>query len=294
MPEGDTIHQSRLQVAPVLEGYRLEEFWARKIRGHRPRAGQLVEGIRVHGKHLLIDFDRQLSLRVHLGMGGYWRTMGPGSAGLADRNPKLRLVMVTEAGTARCYSAPAVETFLRSDSLSPLANLGPDLVVAAPDRDEVVAMAIRRARLRCKPEEYIADVLLNQEVAAGIGNVYKSEVLFLVGVHPLRALGSLSDDQLLALYTEASRLLHLHSQPGNAYRITTTARPRIDGEDVVSIGRRPAGGVPRHFVYERWRAPCLRCHTPIRRTYEGRLGRSTYWCPSCQPAPLSEGTPASG
>ncbi len=289
MPEGDTIHQSRLQVTPVLVGYRVDQFWARKIRGHRPRTGQLVEEIRVHGKHLLIDFDRRLSLRVHLGMGGFWRTSVSPSTPPRHRDPKLRLEILTEAGVVRCYSAPAIETFIRDSELSPLANLGPDLVVSPAERDQVVTSAVRRARLRCKPVEVMADVVLDQEVAGGIGNVYKSEVLFLAGVHPLSPLGSVSDASLTEIYAAASRLLYLHSQPGNAFRVTTASRPRFDGLPVERSIRRPVGGLPRHYVYERWRAPCLRCHTPVRRTYDGRLGRSSYWCPTCQPlSPAAE------
>ncbi len=283
MPEGDTIHQARLRVAPVLEGHRVELFWARKIRGYRPRSGQLIEELRVHGKHLLIDFDRRLSLRVHLGMGGYWRTSTTRAAEGARRDPKLRLEIQTEAGVARCYSAPVVETFVRDEDMSPLVNLGPDLAVGPDDRPAIVDVAVRRARLRSRSGELMADVVLDQEIAAGIGNVYKSEVLFICGVHPLTPLELVSDEQLVEVYATASELLHLHSQPGNAYRVTTAARPQLSTSTGTQPARRPLGRLPRHFVYERWRAPCLRCLTPVRRTYEGRLGRSSYWCPTCQP-----------
>lgn len=276
MPEGDTLQQARLQILPILEGQRLEYFWARKLRGYRPRAGHLVHEIRVHGKHLLIDFDRKLSLRVHLGMGGYWRVADRSTADSQRQSPTLRLELRTATGSARCFSAPGVETFIREADITPLSNLGPDLVVPSEQADGLAATAKRRARLRCSQDELIADVLLDQQVAAGIGNVYKSEVLFLSGVHPLTPLGLVSDEELQALYLRAAKLLFVHSQPGNAFRVTTSTRP--SGER-----RSPMAGLPRHHVYGRWRGPCLRCQSPIRRSYDGRLGRSSYWCPTCQP-----------
>lgn len=291
MPEGDTLQQARLRVLPVLEGFRLEYFWAKKLRGYRPRPGQEIEQVRVHGKNLLVDFDRGLTLRVHLGMGGYWRTSQLNESRTRGREPTLRLELSTAKGVARCYSAPGVETFVRSEraetneaacegrALTPLTNLGPDLAVDSRDRKRTVAVAVKRARLRCTPHDLMADVLLDQQVAAGIGNVYKSEVLFLAGIHPLTPLGLVSDSELSDAYSIGAELLFVHSQPGSAFRVTTPARPTISGAE---NRRRPMGGINRHYVYGRWRSPCYRCQSPIDRSYAGRLGRSSYWCPRCQ------------
>ncbi len=286
MPEGDTVHLARQRVAPVLEGRTLDRFWAGKLRGHRPRVGQHIEAVRVHGKHLLIDLDRELTLQVHLGMAGYWSV----PAGVGDdeetfarfrRNPRLRLYLATTAGIALCYSAPTIQTFFRRDDpghLTPLSNLGPDLCVADEAAPPVVDEAVRRLRARLPGSDLIADALLDQEVAAGIGNVYKSEVLFRHGVWPFTPVGQLDDGAVTALYTTAAGLLWRNSRRPGPRRTTTalTAGDARRGDNT--------------FVYQRFRAPCRRCQTPIDRSYEGRHGRSTYWCPRCQPEPVDRST----
>lgn len=282
MPEGDTIHLARQRVAPVLEGRTLDRFWAGKLRGHRPRVGQQIDAVRVHGKHLLIDFDRDLTLQVHLGMAGRWSV----PQGVADsdetfaryrRNPRLRLYLATNAGVALCYAAPTIQTFVRSDDprhLTPLSNIGPDLCVADADAAPVVAEAVRRLRARLPGTDLVADALLDQEVAAGIGNVYKSEVLFRHGVWPFTPLDQVDDETASSLFATASQLLWRNSRrPGP--RRTTTAPTAGD-----------ALRMDNTFVYHRHRAPCRRCGTPIERSYRGRYGRSTYWCPRCQPEPF--------
>ena len=281
MPEGDTIHLARQRVAPVLEGRTLDRFWAGKLRGHRPRVGQHIEAVRVHGKHLLIDFDRELTLQVHLGMAGRWSV--PSGAVDDDetfaryrRNPRLRLYLATAGGVALCYAAPTIQTFLRSDEpdhLTPLSNLGPDLCVADADAAPVASEAVRRLRARLPGSDLIVDALLDQEVAAGVGNVYKSEVLHRHGIWPFTTVDRLDDETLTALFTTASRLLWRNSrQPGP--RRTTTAPTAGD-----------AGRTDNTFVYHRYRARCRRCGTPINRSYEGRYARSAYWCPRCQVEP---------
>ncbi len=282
MPEGDTIHQARRRIAPVLEGRTLDRFWARKLRGHPPRIGQRIDAVRVHGKHLLIDLDRDLTLQVHLGMGGRW-SAAPGETDSDEtferhrRNPRLRLYLATDLGLVLCYSAPTIQTYLRRDGesghLTPVSNLGPDLCVPDDAAGPVVAEAVARLRARLPPSELITDALLDQEVAAGIGNVYRSEVLFRHGVHPFTPVGDLDDDVLAALYTTAARLLWRNARSAGPRRTTTA--PSSAG----------FGRGDNTFVYHRFRAPCRRCETPVERSYEGRLGRSTYWCPRCQPEP---------
>ncbi len=136
-----------------------------------------------------------------------------------------------------------------------------------------MAEAVRRLRARLPASDFIADALLDQEVAAGIGNVYKSEVLHRHGVWPFTSVAELDDAMLVALFATASRLLWRNSRR-SAPRRTTTAPTAADVQRVDNT-----------FVYHRYRAPCRRCGTPIERSYEGRYGRSTYWCPRCQTRP---------
>jgi endonuclease-8 len=147
-------------------------------------------------------------------------------------------------------------------------------VRAEPGTEIDYAEICRRARRR--GHQTIAELLLDQTVASGIGNVYRSEVLFVRGVHPLTPVAQLDDQALTALYAEAARLMRANLRSGH-YRITTVAPGR----------HTPAGpgAMPPHWVYGRHRKPCLRCGATIRVTRHGDQARATYWCPRCQTAP---------
>lgn len=260
MPEGDTLARARLRLEPILGGQPLTEFWARKLRGVRPRMGHRIEAVRTHGKHLLIDFDDGLTLDTHLGMGGSWRAHPSGSEiDRSLRNPRLRVRISTPAGNALCFGAPTIQTYARSASVTPLSGLGPDLMITEPDYDEIVS----RARRHGAPDEVLAETLLEQGVAAGIGNIYRSETLFVAGLHPETPTSSVTDEELRRVFELASKLMRANARTERQRRSTAP------GADT--------------FVYERWRKPCRRCSTPIERSYETRDGRSTYWCPTCQP-----------
>ncbi len=259
MPEGDSLEQAALRLAPVLVGQHVTSFWARKLRGHSPRAGWLIENVRAQGKHLLIEFERNLTLQSHLGMTGSWRVAEAGWAQPA-RMPKLRVVIGVEGAEALCFAAPTIQTFVRTGP-TPVDRLGPDLLDAEPDFAEVV----RRAR-GVAPTTAVMDLVMNQQVAAGIGNVYKSELLFLRRLDPYTPVGNLSDDQIEQLYREAAKQLRRNvdaSQRNARHRRSTTADGRL-------------------FVYGRYRLACRRCGGNVDRNYDDVQGRSTYWCPACQ------------
>ena len=168
--------------------------------------------------------------------------------------------------TAICFAAPVVRTFRDGASRdgasgpSPVDHLGPDLCGPDPNLDEV----LRRAR-RLDRTTWLCDVLLDQRVASGIGNVYKSEVLWACRCHPATALGAIDADALSDLFATAHRLLRAN--------LTTDRR-------VTHVG--VPGGLA---VYRRRGRPCPRCGCPIEVRSVGELPRSTYWCPRCQPAP---------
>ncbi len=142
-----------------------------------------------------------------------------------------------------------------------LSRLGPDLATAHIDLEAVV----QRARSLIDPDTSLVDLLLDQRIAAGIGNVYKSEILFLSRLQPMRALESVDDEQLKDLYRTASSLIRKNLRGG----------PRITRFDCDGLGRL--------WVYGRDAQPCLHCGHAIRRQRAGRDQRSTYWCPRCQP-----------
>lgn len=233
--------------------------------GDAPRPGELIERVEARGKHLLIHFEGGLTLRTHLRMTGSWHLY---RAGERWRKPAYlaRAVVGADSGwLAVCFQAPVVETYRRvtrsGETIEPpaLAVLGPDLAADDPDLDE----AVRRAQTVGR-EVSIADLLLDQRVAAGIGNVYKSDVCFLHGLHPLTPARDVPPALLRRLFQTAHRLLVAN----------------LDG------GRRVTyeGGLA---VYGRSGRPCRRCGTPVRSARSGPMARQTYWCPTCQPPPTS-------
>lgn len=259
MPEGDTLRHAQAALAPVLEGQVATHLWFRKIRGYRPRVGQRIERVDAVGKHLLIEFDRNLTLDTHLGMAGSWRAL-PVEARLPT-TPTLRIVISTVKGHALCFSAPVIQTFLRTADRTPISDLGPDLSDDDVDLDEVV----RRTRAGDRTRT-IAELLLDQSIAAGVGNVFKSEALFVAGVHPFRPVGELTDAMLREVWRIAHRQLVANRETRSR---TTTAR----------------GDAGRTYVYGRKHLGCRRCNIAIEYSPAGeRAGRSTYWCPTCQPA----------
>jgi len=265
MPEGDTIHAVARALKPELVGRRLTLLEAHQ----RPvpwGPGALVTACEAVGKHLYVHFETALGqrfVRVHLGMKGSWHRYRPAEAW--QRNPNSRrLVLATSDWLFVCFGPKEVEVGLRPKA----SHLGPDLLAAEPHiyyMSEIVARA-RRVELD------LGDLLLTQTVACGIGNVYKSETLFLERLDPWRATASVSDVQLVAIYQRAQALMRENLERGG-WRMTT---PRSG-----AAGDRVHGG-QRYWVYRRANRPCRRCGRPVSSRLQGLMARMTYWCPGCQ------------
>ena len=257
MPEGDTIHRAAIRLRPVLAGHTLTRFEAPRLAGDRPALGDRIDDVEARGKHLLVHFGAGLTLRTHMKMTGSWHLYREGERW--RKAPHLaRAVVGADSGwVAVCFQAPVVETYHRgAGEPAPLASLGPDLTTAAPDLDLAVA---RAAQL--DPATEVADVLLDQRVASGIGNVYKSDVCWLHRVDPFTPVGEVGPDRLRSMLETANRLLLANLQ--------RTSRATY-GDGLAVYGRRGQ--------------PCPRCGTPVRMRRQGPMARSTYWCPTCQPA----------
>lgn len=267
MPEGDSIFRAAAMLRGALADRTLRFAWLRD-RGPMSRwIGRKVQAVDSLGKHLLVTIEPDAVLRVHLGMHGRWRLHPPEQAFPAP-GPQLSVVLATENATAVCRRAMQVELVRAGDPRlrERLAQLGPDLLAETIDWTAVLT------RARSADPRAIAETLLDQRVAAGIGNVYKSEVLFLAGVHPFTPTANLDDATLLRIYERARELMRANLGPGP--RTTTTLR---------SPGMRRPVSTSRAWVYRRHGLPCLRCRTPIERALQGDMARSTYWCPRCQP-----------
>ena len=278
MPEGDTIHKIADFLAPRLED---EVVRGLEIRGRsrsgppRPCPGQGAPGrglkivaVAARGKHLFIEFDDHTALRSHLGMYGSWHFYARSETW---RKPAWQASLVLETGDAVyvCFNAKEVEWVKRPSVRARVLGmrLGPDLTAGGVDPNGVV----RRARDVMEPDAPLIDVLLDQRVACGIGNVYKSELLFLHGLPPLLPLAEVADGALAACYELASDLLGRNL--GGGKRVT-----RFEGD-----------GAGRLWVYGRAGASCLRCDGVIRYARLGLHHRGTYWCETCQAGTMQAG-----
>lgn len=261
MPEGDTVHKLAGYLAPRLEGRRIE-----RLRASIPEAAELCTGRRIcrvlaRGKHLFIELDNDWILRSHLGMYGSWHRYAEGEDWRKPRR-QASLEIATNGEVFVCFNAKEVELVEAASVRRRILDirLGPDLVETGVDLDRV----LRRA-LEISNEDYsIADLLLDQRIAAGIGNVYKSEVLFIEGVLPQTSPGVLSDMRLRSCYETAADLLQRNL--GGGLRTT----------------RFEEDGAGRLWVYGRACRPCLRCGEQVRSARLGKDRRPTFWCPSCQ------------
>lgn len=265
MPEGDTIRRITRVLAAELPGRILDRLELRDRGEVTELAGRRILGVEARGKHMFVHLEGGWSLRAHLGMNGRWVKRHVGEARPA--RGATALLVVGDALYA-CERAYAVET-VRTKALRThprLARLGPDLLADPPP----VTEATTRARHPAYGDREIGNLLLDQRVAAGIGNVYKSEVLFECRVHPRTRVRQL----------EPAELEHLFERAASLMRANLPTRRRT----TVPLRRRPMPSSGRLWVYGREGKPCRDCGTPIRRFLQGDMGRSTYHCPSCQPA----------
>lgn len=232
-----------------------------RVDDEQPITGRTIDRVTAEGKHLLIHFTGDLTLRTHMRMHGSWHLYRPGERWRKPRR-EMRIVIATEPWVAVGFNVPVAE-FHDARSLArqeDLAAIGPDFLAESFDFEE----ALRR--MRARPDRSIGDVLLNQRVAAGVGNEYKSEILFLSGISPARRVDELSDEQLLGALKHARRLMLANVRMRTAARVTTGSLDRQK----------------RTFVYGRGGKPCRRCGTRIEFARQGVDARVTYWCPKCQ------------
>jgi endonuclease-8 len=266
VPEGDTIHRIAARLAPRLVGKSLVRVTTQGL--VRDLAGQVVTSVEAHGKHLVISLANGYALRAHLGMYGRQRSYdrASGEAQIARTSPgRVSLAVITEDTVDLWIGARTVEI---ADRRAPMfgvaiAQLGPDIL---DDSFDAHAAATRAATARGT----IAEVLLDQRVAAGIGNVYKSEVLFACGIDPRTPIATLDHERLVHLYETVRAQMLRNLGPG-----PRTTRDRLIGD--------PPGD-DRYFVYSRGGKPCRTCGATLLGYQLGQPPRWTWSCANCQPA----------
>jgi endonuclease-8 len=266
VPEGDTIFRAATSLRRWLVGRELTEVRTTVPGLDAPQlVGRCVEAVDTRGKHLLIRCGGGLAIHSHMRMTGSWHCYPTGEEWRRSAS-RARLVLVCGDRLAVCFDAPVIEVLdAARERLHPvLRTLGPDLL-ATSDPDP--AAVVRRARLRSQTAPSIGELLLDQQVVAGVGNIYRCEALFACGVYPATPAEEVPDERLLEIIATAMRLLRANAAPGGA-----GARSFA-----------PRGTGPRDpWVYRRAGRPCRRCGTLIRRSVLGRQARSVYWCPRCQ------------
>lgn len=265
MPEGDTVWLAAHRLHEALAGrvLRRTDFRVPRL-ATADLAGQTVVEVVPRGKHLLARTDAGLTLHTHFKMDGTWRLFRPGQRWTGGPGHQVRAVLETDDTVAVGYRLPVVEILPTADEDTVVGHLGPDTCGPDWDLDE----AVRRFTVR--PEREAGPALLDQRNLAGIGNLYKSEVLFLRGVTPWTRVGDLADPR--ALVDLAQRLI-----------AANRTRPEQVTTGDLRRGR-------QHWVYGRAGRPCLRCGTPVRVADQPEPGaeeqaRISFWCPQCQQGP---------
>jgi endonuclease VIII len=244
VPEGDTIHRTAIRLQ-VLVGQRVSAESphprARAGRVAERLDGRVLESVDAHGKNLLFRFDGGIVLRSHLRMSGRWSVVPAGSA----RVGRPWLVLRGERAEGVLWNGPVLELHTRA-----IARLGPD-ILERPPRFHAMLERMRAA----EQSRWVGEVLLDQSIVAGIGNMWLAEALWQAEMSPWRRLRDVpSSDRRRALEAAAELM-----------------RSAVDG------ARRRG-----HRVYRRVGRPCPRCGALIRSFGQGEDNRMTYWCPGCQ------------
>ncbi len=268
MPEGDTLHNIAKTLRPALVGKTVTRLELARLAGDTSvLVGTKIIEVEAQGKNLLVRFDNGLVLHTHLKMPGAWHLYRPGQSW--RRSPgAARVVLEVADFQAVCFNAPVVRILktqdLRRDRQ--LANLGPDLL--APSFD----MARALQGLRAIDGWPLGVAIMHQGAISGIGNVYKSEVLFLEQLDPFEPVSASSDQALEQLLVRTRELMKVNVNfdgPAPAQmRRTTRFEGVTDGSKV--------------WVYRRRGMACFRCGTTVRMKRQGEATRSTYFCPACQ------------
>jgi endonuclease-8 len=232
------------RVAAAGPGYQSPFGLAEVIDGH------VLTSVEARGKHLLAAFDNGRILHSHLRMTGAWHVYRDGEAWA--RSPRNAWLTLSANGlVAVQFGGPVLELLDPARiALHPaLRSLGPDLL----DDDPQIAAAVRRARRAGHGGRAIGEVLLDQTVAAGIGNVVRCEALYALRIDPWAPLSGISDDTLVGLFEHSRRVLQ--------------------------AGLSDNGRLPK-VIYGAKR--CRRCGGAVSRRGQGDEARIVHWCPACQ------------
>ncbi|AWB83649.1 DNA-formamidopyrimidine glycosylase family protein [Corynebacterium liangguodongii] len=260
MPEGDSVYQlsKRLQFMSgrtvTATSLRVPRFATVDF------TGLSCERVWPYGKHLFMQFGPQV-LHTHLKMEGTWAIHKVGARWKKPGHTARVVLQLDGEIEIVGHSLGLVEVFPAREYDLRMGYLGPDMLAADFDHDEVVR------RIEATPHLEIGRALLDQKNAAGIGNEYRAEICFIAGTHPAREVGEVDVDKHVRI---ARKLMWANRD--SPVRVTT--------------GIKRAGETS--YVFGRNNKPCRRCTTLIEKSFlggRGDLERVIWWCPRCQPAP---------
>ncbi len=256
MPEGHVSHRNAIRLGSAVAGQtivRVEE--SPRVAAQRlaeRMTGRVITRVEAVGKHHLIHLDDGHVLHSHLGLVGRWRVQ---RADTPLATGGLWLALFTGVMVAAQYRGPSLRLHPPGAVIPQVRCVGPDLLAADGNPDPSTRIDVARV----PASRLIGDVLLDQRIVSGIGNIYRSEALWDVHVNPWTPIGEITQGTADAIIASAARLL----------------------SDAVGLDRGRA--VRRHAVHRRTGRPCPRCGTPVRAMRHGDDNRAVYWCPACQP-----------
>ena len=267
MPEGHTVHRTANQFNEFFAGKPINVV---SPQGRFSDSAQLISGrelkeARAIGKQMFLLFDNQLTLRIHLGIYGKWNYHQLKNADSAFPEPVGQVrARFSNDQTAADLRGPTVCEVITKDEVQAVERrLGPDPLNPNPGNREAERFIERVAKSRSS----IGLQLMNQDVIAGIGNVYRAELLFRAGISPHVSGNTLTREQLQAIWDDSVKLLKVGVATGVMITRDELFKKRPKKAD-------------RYFTYKREGLPCRVCNTNI--SIELLATRKLYWCAGCQ------------
>ena len=259
MHDGETIHRTASALRTAFGGKAMTRFDAPELIGPVPQAGRTIEKVESRGRHLEMEFDNGMVLRTQMRRSGSWHLYRHGEKW---RRPyeQMRTSIENHDWVAVCFNASSVETYRRPDKRRHpgMGRLGPDLARCDADLGRVVNLLLSYPDADMR----IGEVLLDQRVLCGLGNVFRCEVLWVTGVSPFAPVGNLSESDAVRLVNTAASLVRSSLQPAGRGTVTEVH-----------------GGLA---VYGRNGQGCGRCPGTVDMRRMGSHDRVLYWCPGCQ------------
>jgi endonuclease-8 len=259
MPEGDTIHRAAAALRATLVDQKMVRFEAPRLVGITPRAGRTIESVESHGKHVEVQWDDGVILHTNMRMSGSWHLYRSG-ASWQEPHRHMRALIEVEGWRAVCFNAPVVETYRVPDALRHpgLGGLGPDLSRSDADLHRCIELL----QAHDDPDTTVAEVLLDQRVFCGLGNVFRCEVLWAGQLSPFARVAALPHRDAVRLVNVAATVVRANLSGGSRHVIPGAK-----------------GGLA---VYGRVGQPCRRCGDSVASRRTAEHARVLYWCPGCQ------------